>query len=1171
MIGEATNTTAKWTSRSAVGATPPTKIMRNMASNRSTFLGIYPNLSRRPAPSHTQCDGNRDGLDLKPSAEHPGVAKVRWLLNMNSPRAYRRRVRKGFNSSSMCSLVIRTPYKRVAKSWLRNLNISRNGSSAGCSWPKWAMAGVVALYLAVSVSALDPNRTTSQYIRTSWGPEKGFASGSVTAIAQTADGYLWIGTDKGLVRFDGLNFRQFEQANPSSFAIGAVQTLLGDEQGNLWVLLRSTKLLRYRDGSFELIRGEGENGITVIGRGIGNKILLSSLAMGTLTYDGERFESASSESVSDKSAAGSTAETPDERSTRLSWSTGLAPHRLAAPTSAVISIATTADGKIWLGTESRGLFYLREGHVSAIPNRLPSGKVNCLLPFENSELWIGTSKGILRWNGSEVTGAGVPSSLLHAQILSMIRDRDANIWVGTNRGLLRLNANGVSALAKNGPASDAAVTALFEDREGNIWIGGPRGLERLRDSAFVTYSVAGRQLESSGPIYVDQEERAWFAPFEGGLYRLQGGKTGRVTNDGLGQDVVYSIAGSKNEVWIGRQRGGLTHLLYGAGSVTAKTYTQAEGLAQNSGYAVYESRDGTVWSGTLSGGVSELRNGHFTTYTTANGLASNTVSAIAEGSDGTMWFGTPNGLSALAKSGWRSYTVRDGLASADVNCLLRDSTGVLWIGTAAGLAFFNAGHMQVPRRMPESLHEPIFGMAEDRNGWLWIATASHVLQVQRRSLLGDGLSETDVREYGLADGLQGTEGVKRYQSVMADSQGQVWFSTNRGLSVVNPARGTVNSAPALVHIEAVSADGSAFDLRGPIRVPAAKQQTTFRYVGLSLSNAERVRYRYRLEGFDHGWSEPVTNREATYGNLGAGSYRFRVMASNSDGLWNGAEAAVALEVQPALWQTWWFRLACVMCAGLATLLVYRLRLHQLTRLLNVRFEERLAERTRIAQELHDTFLQGLLSVSMQLHVAVDQLPDKSPARATMNRVLEVMGPVIDEGRNTIRGLRSSIENPNDLASSLSRIPQELGKPGVDFRVVVEGAPLPLRPAVRDEVYRIGREALMNAFRHSGAGSVDLLLEYAPNQLRILVQDDGRGIDPQVLHSGRDGHRGLSGMRERAEKIGARVKVLSRAGGGTEVDFRLPSDIAFESHPSSLASKWLPGFRRQQREDEVTPK
>jgi len=1030
------------------------------------------------------------------------------------------------------------------------------------------MAGVVALYLAVSASALDPNRTASQYIRSSWGPEKGFASGSVTAIAQTTDGYLWIGTDKGLVRFDGLNFRQFEQANPSSFAIGAVQTLLADERGNLWILLRSTKLLRYRDGSFELIRGEGENGITVIGRGTGNKILLSSLAMGTLTYDGERFESASSEPMSAKHSPGAIT---DERSTRLSWSTGLAPHRLAAPTSAVISIAATADGKIWLGTENRGLFYLHEGQVSVAPKGLPAAKVNCLLPLENSELWIGTAKGVVRWNRTELTRSGVGLSLLHAEVLSMIRDRDANIWVGTTHGLLRFNANGVSALARTSSTSDSAVTALFEDREGNIWVGGPRGLERLRDSAFVTYSAPALKSQSIGPLYVDGHDRIWLAPIAGGLGTLKEGIIQLFQSAGLSRDIIYSITRHGNDLWMGRQRGGLTHLRDVHGSLNSKSYTQAEGLAQNSVYAVYASRDGTVWSGTLSGGVSALRNGHFTTYTSANGLASNTVSSIAEDADGTMWFGTPNGLSAVSKNGWRTYTARDGFSSPDVNSLLRDSNGVLWIGTAAGLAFLSDNQIHVPRTIPDALHEPIFGMAEDKNGWLWIATASHVLQVKRSSLMTDAVGDADVREYGPEDGLQGTEGVKRYQSVVTDSQGRIWFSTNRGLSVVNPARATVNPIPALVHIEAISADGTPVDLRGPVRIPPAKQKTTFRYAGLSLSSSERVRYRYRLDGFDRQWSEPVTNLEATYGNLGAGSYRFRVIASNGDGLWNGSEAAIDFEVEPTLWQTWWFRLACVLGAGLATLAVYRVRMHQLTQLLNVRFEERLAERTRIAQELHDTFLQGLLSVSMQMHIAMDQLPDKSPARATMDRVLEVMGPVIEEGRNTIRGLRSSIENPNDLTSSLSRIPQELGKPGVDFRVVVEGTPLPLRPPVRDEVYHIGREALMNAFRHSEAGTVDLHLEYAPNQLRILVQDDGRGINPQVLHSGRDGHRGLSGMQERAEKIGARVKVLSRAGGGTEVDFRLPSDIAFECHPPSLVSKWLTGFRRQQKENGLTSK
>ena len=246
----------------------------------------------------------------------------------------------------------------------------------------------------------------------------------------------------------------------------------------------------------------------------------------------------------------------------------------------------------------------------------------------------------------------------------------------------------------------------------------------------------------------------------------------------------------------------------------------------------------------------------------------------------------------------------------------------------------------------------------------------------------------------------------------------------------------------------------------------------------------------------------------------------------------------------------------MVAAAIVIIAAHRLRLRQISRKLSLRFEERIAERARVAKELHDTLRQGVLSASMQLDVAVDQPPPDSPALPAMNRVLRSMGQVIDGGRNTLRGLRSSIESADDLKSSLSRVPTELGnQQGVDFRVVVEGLALPLRPTIRDDVFGIGREALVNAFRHSYARSIDLRLGYSASQLRIVVCDDGCGIDPQVLRSGRDGHWGLLGMRERADRIGAKVRVLSRVGGGTEIELRVPSDVAFEANPSR------PGYRR----------
>jgi signal transduction histidine kinase len=397
--------------------------------------------------------------------------------------------------------------------------------------------------------------------------------------------------------------------------------------------------------------------------------------------------------------------------------------------------------------------------------------------------------------------------------------------------------------------------------------------------------------------------------------------------------------------------------------------------------------------------------------------------------------------------------------------------------------------------------------------------------------------------------------------VVSDPLGRIWFSLSRGLSVADPSHLEDHSAPAIAHVEVISADGSPLNTGGLVHVPGSRKRITFAYTGLSLAVPERVRFSYFLEGFDRAWSEPVANREAVYTNLGAGPYRFRVIASNSEGLWNGSESTVQFQIDPVFWQTWWFRLLSVLVIALAVLTIVRLRVLRLTQQMNIRFEERLAERTRIAQELHDTLLQGFLSASMQLHVADDQLAADSPAKPLVNRVLTLMGRVIDEGRNAVRGLRSPTRGLDDLEEAFSGIQKEMAAHHeVGFRVIVEGASRPLRPAIHDEVYVIGREALMNAFRHSHGNDIEVELEYAASHLRVLVRDNGCGIDPLIVRSGRDGHWGLSGMRERAERIGARFRVLSSASAGTEVEMSIPAHIAYEFPTSARRGGWLSKLR-----------
>lgn len=989
--------------------------------------------------------------------------------------------------------------------------------------------------LVPAAHALDPNRSFAEYIHSQWNAQQGFPGGAVHAFAQTPDGYLWIASEKGLVRFDGIGFRLFNHANTASLPASPVLGLIVDSEGSLLIRLQTPGLLRYRNEQFEdvLPATLPDTVVTAMARGLSGDVLLVS-RQDPMRYSGGKL-------IQLTPGGGSIG--------------GIA-----------ISVAGSPDGTLWMGTRDRGLFSSRSSGAWA-SRGLADRKINCLLPGAGSQLWIGTDNGLIQWNGTEMDQAGLPSFLSHTEVFALDRDRDANLWVGTASGLVRVDARrGASVEGTSRP-----VNALFEDREGNLWVGTARGIERYHDSAFVNYVSASEDQGAArtGPIFVDDTGRTWFGGFDGGLFWVTEKQRGNITTAGLDKDVVYSITGGHGEVWIGRQRGGLTELREEDGSFLSRTYTTADGLLAGSIYAVQRTRDGTVWAGGVNGGVSRLRNGRITTYTTADGLLSNSISAIEEAADGTVWFATSNGLQSFAHDKWEPFLSKDGVPPGRINCLTEDSQGVLWIGTDAGLAFIRAGRFETPSRAPDALQEPVYGIAVNLRNDLWIATSGHVVKVPRARLLGELQDESMVREFGPADGLPETEGVRRSRSVAADPSNRIWFSLNSGVSMLDPARVAINSAPAIVHIESVSADGRTLDGAAISRIPARARRVTVQYIGLSLAAPEGVRYRYRLDGFDNDWSSSTAARETIYTNLKPGSYRFHVIAGNSDGVWSRSEATIGLEIVPAIWQTWWFLSVLALTCIVSLLLMYRLRLRRLTNALNMRFEERLAERNRIAQELHDTLLQGLLSASMQVHVAADALPPESPAKPALTRVIQVLRQVTDEGRTVLRGLRQSDVRATDLADAFSRIRQDLEPGGeqsrlVDFRVIVEGEPRPLHPLLRDEVYRIGREALTNAFRHSRAHSIELALKYDSSHLRVFVRDDGLGIDPKRLQADRSGHRGLSDMRERAERIGSRLHVYSSPSAGTEIELDVPGRIAFEDHQSGGKFKWLrkPGWSKE---------
>jgi len=423
-------------------------------------------------------------------------------------------------------------------------------------------------------------------------------------------------------------------------------------------------------------------------------------------------------------------------------------------------------------------------------------------------------------------------------------------------------------------------------------------------------------------------------------------------------------------------------------------------------------------------------------------------------------------------------------------------------------------------------------------------------------------ARVSVRAFDVFDGAQ--PGLTNFRPEVSKSpDGKLWFANDSILQMIDPAHLDGNEIPPPVRVEQIIADRKNYSPRKNPPLPALTRDIEIDYRALSFVVPEKVRFRYKLEGHDADWQDPQTRRQAFYSDLPPGNYRFRVIASNNDGVWNETGVTQDFTVLPAFYQTIWFRFLCFVALASILWLLYRLRLRQVAARMQARLEERLEERERIARDLHDTLLQGFLSAYMQLDVANDRLPADSPAKPLVQHVLDLMKQVSEEGRNAIRRLRSPRPASDDLEEKLSEIRGEFPlQEQLDFRVIVEGKPIGLHPFIREEVYRIAREAVINAFRHSEAARIEVEIKYAARSLRIMVRDNGCGVDPEVLRTGREGHWGLSNMRERAEKIGAKFSVLSRAGAGTEVELSVPGKVAFETTSSETwwkrLSRWFSG-------------
>jgi signal transduction histidine kinase len=973
--------------------------------------------------------------------------------------------------------------------------------------------------------ALDPAKSMSQYVHNEWGKDKGFVGGTIYAIGQSSDGYLWLGTDRGLVRFDGEKFTLIQRPLPNQAVIGPVRGLVEDSDGNLWVRPEGPQMLLYRDGQFRNAFASGGLPLSIISAmaadGHGG-VLFSELGSRSMRFAHGRFDT-----VADSTEAAGT----------------------------ITSMAETLDGRIWLGTRDSGLLLVTNGKpvYSTAPN-LGNDKINALAAANNGGLWVGTDQGLRFRSTLGDINVAPPEWNKKTQIRDLAEDAAGNLWAASSSGLVRVTPSGKFSLLPGGGRKTAEVTAVFEDSDGSIWFGGPEGLERLQDSLFTTYaSEDGVPEANGGALFVDADSRTWFAPVSGGLYCFDHGRLDRIRLEGLDHDVVYSISGRGNDIWVGRQRGGLTRITRIGNDLSAQTYTERGGLAQNTVFATLAARDGAVWAGTISGGLSRLKSGVFTTYSMSNGLNSNAVNSIVEGYDGTIWVGTSAGLNAFRNGAWLHWSMKEGLPAADVRNCFEDSKHVLWVVTASGLAFLSGRRFVVPSHVPDQLRSLIFGMAEDSLGFFWLSTTDSVVRVSRERLIADSLHESDVQVFGEADVLVGAEGVRRERSILTDQNGKIWVSVKDGIARADPVMILQNSRPIRVRLESIVAAGNTFRAGDSPRIAARTRSVTFHFSGTSLDSPDRVWYRYLLEGVDRDWSQPVQMRQVSYNNVGAGAYRFRVVASRDGILWNGAESDAAFSIAQAFWETLWFRASCGAAFVALLWAFYQLRLRQMQQEFNIALEARVNERTRIARELHDTLLQSLHGLMFQFQAARNML-SHSPedAKQTLDEAISETEQAIAESRDAIHDLRSQPVSERDLATLLEAAAEDLAaiqgtnRNAASFRVIVEGEPQKLSQELKDEVYRIAHEVLRNAFRHAGAGQIEAEIRYDHKQLRLRIRDDGKGIDPKVVEaSRRPGHWGLPGVRERAQKIGSELSFWSQAGAGTEVEVTIPAAIAYE--------------------------
>lgn len=980
------------------------------------------------------------------------------------------------------------------------------------------------------------------------------APADIWTMAQSPTGSLWLGTGLGLYRFDGVRFDRYPLREGQRLHSTNINALLALPNGDIWLGLYTGGVVRLRDGVVTAFGpAEGLPGGRVLRFATTpDGLLWAAAAEGLARFDGERWQGV-----------------------------GLA---RGVPKGSADYVLTDHRGVLWVAA-AQTLVYLKPGEQQFRPTGEWLVREPVLAEDRGGRLWVSEPAGGTRPLPDYANGAPLARSLAEAtaahaalppnpprRVKQMLFARDGSLWLSeSGAGVRRLRdpasvptgqrlmPNDSALFSSREGLSSDVVGPMLEDGEGDIWLGTNYGLESFRSLRLHTVpafaqGVPGRlavTASGTGVLVANRDQALWLDPPNPPQVRsdLQDVNGMLLAPDGalwLLEDDMYRLQGGQ------RQR-------IDFDSVAGTVYQRA----------IAPDHAGGAWVSLVGKGVYHVSPGSVRREQRIdNGGPPPTAITVAD--NGDAWFGFDDEVVQLAGDTLRRYGSADGLLTGRTTAI-HVGRDAVFVAGESGLARFDGRRFSTVSAERDDAFGHVSGIAETRNGDLWLNGARGVVQIKPADVPAMFEQQPPRLNYRLLDWHEGLPGIAQQaplqSTLVRDAQDRLWFATNHGLAWLDPARLPRDLEPPTVEIQQLRVGDVAHAPAAGLQLPAGTRNLAIRYTALTLAVADRARFRYRLDGVDSDWQEAGTRHEATYANLTDGHYRFRVVAANGDGVWNPQETTLDFRIPPTWQQSRLFVLACGAALLLVTGGLYLLRARAIARRVRRELQVRHSERERIARELHDTLLQSTQGLIVNVQGLASTLPADAPVRQKIEALLDKADDVILEARERVRDLRSPQVDGTELAQALEALGRALGSgSAARLRVTTQGQPRSLQRKVLDELYCIAREGLLNAYRHAHASQITLVIAYGSDGLLLCVCDDGIGLSPQVRDRGAaDGHWGLAGMHERAALIGARLTLASGAPTGTRIEVRVPALLAYEDPGLGhwLAPQWLRRRRARQ--------